>query len=220
MAAPSACSNAVPPVGLLLCDVMTGSDATENLTALPLREVLERLAAPTPAPGGGSAAALACSLAAALVEMATGLETGAGAGAADRGVQAARLRDRALELAEQDQRSYGPVLEALRRPADDAARPAELAAALGAAAAVPLAIAEVAADVARRAREATDAAGRHLLGDCATAALLAEAAGRAAALLVEINLHGTTDPRRDEAEHLARAATVDSQHALLKARRT
>jgi methenyltetrahydrofolate cyclohydrolase len=197
---------------------MTGSSSTEELSALPLGEVLERLAARTPAPGGGSAAALACSLAAALVEMAAGFADAPDA--ADRRSRAAELRARALELAQRDQLSYEPVLRALGRPADDVERPGQLAAARAAAAAAPLAIAQVAADVARRAREAAEGAGRHVIGDCATAAVLAEAACRAAALLVETNLHGTTDPRRTEAEQLARAAIVDSKHAVSKAHKS
>ena len=45
----------------------------DRLTELPLRELLERLAAGTPAPGGGSAAAITCAVAAALAEMASAL---------------------------------------------------------------------------------------------------------------------------------------------------
>src|ERR1700761_7082737 len=115
---------------------MTGPRATDSPLALPLTELLERVAAPTPAPGGGSSAGVTCALAAALVEMAAGFETGARAG--ERGAAAAQLRARALELAEQDLTSYEPVLQALRRPADDADRPARLTAALRAAAAAPL----------------------------------------------------------------------------------
>ncbi|HWE11880.1 MAG TPA: cyclodeaminase/cyclohydrolase family protein [Solirubrobacteraceae bacterium] len=194
---------------------MSGPSVIDELSALPLGEVLERVAAPTPAPGGGSAAALVCAMAAALVEMAAGFSDAPDA--ADRRGRAAQLRSRGLELAQRDQLSYEPVLRALRRPADDVDRPGQLAAALAAAAGVPLAIAQLAAEIAGRAREAVEGAGRHVLGDCATAAVLAEAGCRAAALLVEINLHGTMDPRRAEAEQLAGAAIVDSQHVVAKA---
>jgi formiminotetrahydrofolate cyclodeaminase len=192
---------------------MTGSPAAAELSPLPLAEVLERVAARTPAPGGGSSAGVVCALAAALVEMAAGF-----AEAPDTAARAAQLRARGLELAHQDLEAYGPVLEALRRPADDPDRPATLASALSAAAAVPLGIAQTAGEVAARARQVAETGSRHLLGDIATAAVLAEAACAAAALLVEINLHGTADPRRGEAEGLARAAVVDRQHALRTAR--
>lgn len=195
---------------------MTAPRAATSLSTLPLAELLERVAGRTPAPGGGSSAAVACALAAALVEMAAGFEGGADAD--ERGAAAASLRARALELADQDLTSYEPVLQALRRPAEDADRPAELAAALGAAATVPFGITQAAAEVAALGRAATDGAGRHLLGDSATATVLAAAACRAAALLVDLNLHGTADPRLDEAVQLVRAAEVDSQHAVHKTR--
>ena len=192
---------------------MTGSTGAADLSLLPLAEVLERVAARTPAPGGGSSAGIVCALAAALVEMAAGF-----ADASEAAAHAAELRARALELAQQDLTSYEPVLEALRRPADDPDRKAALASALGAAATVPFGIARTAGEVAARAREVADAGGRHLRGDIGTAAALAEAACAAAALLVEINLHGTADPRLGEAGELARAAVVDSQHAVRRAR--
>jgi formiminotetrahydrofolate cyclodeaminase len=195
---------------------MSGPPGSDQLRSLPLAEVLGRLAAPTPAPGGGSAAGLACALAAALVEMSAGFESAADA--ESRRTGAAQARARALELAELDLSSYEPVLRALRRPAGDPERPARLAEALSAAAAVPFGISQVAGEVTAQARAATDAAGRHVRGDCATAAVLAGAACRAAALLVEINLHGTDDPRRAEAENLVRTAIVDSEHAVQRAR--
>jgi len=195
---------------------MPGARAADSLSTLPLGELLERVAARTPAPGGGSSAAVTCALAASLVEMAAGFDSGAGAG--ERATAAARLRARALELADQDLTSYEPVLEALRRPAGDAERPAQVAAALSAAAAVPFGIAQAAGEVAALARAGTDAAGKHLLGDSATAAVLAAAACRAAAVLVRLNLQGTADPRLAESEDLVKATGVDSQHAVHKTR--
>jgi methenyltetrahydrofolate cyclohydrolase len=194
---------------------MTGRASVE-LSTLPLAELVERVAARTPAPGGGSGAGIACALAAALVEMAAGFDDTAQAG--ERGAEAAQLRARALELAQQDLTSYAPVLEALRRPAGDAGRAAELEAALVAAATVPLGIARAAAEVARLARAQTEAGNRNLRGDSATAALLAQAACHAGGLLVDINLHGTADPRLAEVDELARNTDVDSQHAVHRAR--
>lgn len=145
-----------------------------------LAELLEAVAAPTPAPGGGSSAALACALAAALVEMAAGI----GGGDAAR---ARSLRARALELAEQELSSYAPVLEARRLPADDPARPARIAEALHEASAVPREIVAVAAEVAALAQRAGSGAGAAVQADAETGRLLAEAAGRAATVLVETN---------------------------------
>ncbi|HET8977356.1 MAG TPA: cyclodeaminase/cyclohydrolase family protein [Solirubrobacteraceae bacterium] len=194
---------------------MSGTPRSERLSDLPFGEVLARVAARTPAPGGGTTAALVCSLAAALVEMAAGFE--AGPQAEERRARAAAMGSRALELADADLTSYEPVLQALRRPAGDAERAAALAAALSEAAGTPMGIAELGAEVAALAQGAADAGSRHLLGDCATAALLAEGACRAAAVLVEINLHGTTDPRRTEAQALVRAADVSGRHVQSRA---
>jgi len=155
-----------------------------------LAELLAEIAAATPAPGGGSTAAVACALSAALVEMSAGPPH----------ERAAALRARALQLAEDDLASYAPVLEAQRRgePTD---------AALAAAAETPLAIAEVGCEVAELAAERARAGRRSLEGDAAAATLPAEAATRAAARLVELNLARMPDDvrLRTAGEYAARA---------------
>lgn len=145
-----------------------------------LAHLLDAVAAPSPAPGGGSSAAIVCALAAALVEMATGI------GGADA-TRAGALRARALELAELELSSYAPVLEARRLPADDPARPARIAAALEAASAAPREIAAVAEEVVALAERVASAVSPAVRADAETGRLLAEAAGAAAALLVETN---------------------------------
>ncbi len=84
----------------------------DDLVNRPLADVLDAVAAPTPAPGGGSSSALGCALAAALVEMAAGI-----GGASEAVERAGALRARALALAEEELGSYAPVLEARRLPA-------------------------------------------------------------------------------------------------------
>jgi formiminotetrahydrofolate cyclodeaminase len=175
-------------------------------------EVLDRLAARTPAPGGGSAAALACATAAALVEMAASFADGATEAAARAGT----LRARALELAEADQDSYPPVLAAARLAADDPARPAALAAALSGAAEIPLEVARIGAELAALAAALAGDGSRYLAGDAVTAALLAEAACGAAAALVEINLSDAGDSRPDQAAQLVADATAAREQALSK----
>ena len=162
-----------------------------------LAELLAEIAAATPAPGGGSTAAVACALAAALVEMSAGPPH----------ERAAALRARALELADQDLESYAPVLAAQRLPADDPARADRVRAALSAAAQTPLDVAEVACEVAELAAEVARGGRPSLEGDAATAALLAEAATRAAVRLVELNLAAAPDDLRLRAarEYAARA---------------
>ena len=160
-----------------------------------MRELLDELAAATPAPGGGSAAAWAAALAAALVEMAAGF-----AEDEDSRARAHELRERALALAEEERGTYARVLDARRRGDERAA-----AEALSGAADPPLAIARVAAEVAELGASVARAGKEALKGDALTGVELAEAACRAAARLVEINLSDTPDdPRLAEAAELRR----------------
>jgi formiminotetrahydrofolate cyclodeaminase len=168
----------------------------------PLADLLEAVAARTPAPGGGAAAGVACALAAALAAM--------GARFAERDADAERadaLRERALALAEGDAAAFAPVLAALKLPREDPRRPERLRAAQGAAAEVPLAIAEAAAEVAELARRVAAEGRPWLTGDALTGADLAGAAARAAARLVTIDLEGAPDdPRLERARAAAERA--------------
>jgi formiminotetrahydrofolate cyclodeaminase len=162
---------------------------------LSLESFLADVAARTPAPGGGAAAAAGCALAAALAEMSARF-----AGREDDARAAESLRAEALRLGEADLTAYAPVLEAQR--AGDAAAVAE---AKGRAAEVPLAIAETAAAVAELARALARAGKPGLVGDALAGADLAAGAARAAARLVEINL---AESLGDERVARARAAVA------------
>jgi methenyltetrahydrofolate cyclohydrolase len=165
-------------------------------------ELLATVAAETSAPGGGSVAAVVTAFAAALVAMAARFSREHWEDAAGVVAQAETLRQKVLPLADEDAEAYETVLEALRLPPDIGPdrRDEALGAALSRAADVPLAIAEAALDVATLAAELAERGNPNLRGDVATAALLAEAAVRATANLVEINL-GT----REGDERLQRA---------------
>ncbi len=146
-----------------------------GLSKEPLEAFLAEVAAGTPAPGGGSSAAVAAALAAALVEMAARLAS------SDRVAdQAGALRARALRLAQEEMSSYAPVLEAR----DEHER--ELA--LAAASEPPAMIAETAAEVAELGVEVAASASASVRGDALTGVVLAEAAASAAFRLVEINV--------------------------------
>ncbi len=176
------------------------------LADLTLAEVLDRLAARQPAPGGGSAAALTGATAAALTEMAAAF-----AGAGERLLQlrgrASDLRGRLLVLADEDTRSYAPVLEALALERSDPERAQRVHGALAAAAEVPFAIAIAAAEVAELAAEVARVGSDQLIGDASAAVVLAEASARAAAALVELNLqHALDDVRLARARESAQRA--------------
>jgi formiminotetrahydrofolate cyclodeaminase len=148
-----------------------------------LATLLDDVAAATPAPGGGSSAALAGALGAALVEMAASI-----AGEQEDASRSRELRGGLLELAERELSSYEPVLEARRLPRDDPARAARLDAALVEASVTPLGVAEAAAEVAELGVSVARASSKDVRGDALAGTLLAEAACAAAATLVEINL--------------------------------
>jgi formiminotetrahydrofolate cyclodeaminase len=144
---------------------------------------LDDVAAATPAPGGGTSAAVTLALGAALVEMSAAL-----AGDSEAAARVAELRAEALALAEAELSSYAPVLEAVRLPRDDPSRPARLEEALSEASWTPLAIAERAADVAELGAAVAEGSSASVRGDAVTGVVLAEAACAAAAGLVELNL--------------------------------
>jgi formiminotetrahydrofolate cyclodeaminase len=168
-------------------------------------ELLDTVAAETSAPGGGSVAAVVTAFAAALVAMVARFSTAEWEDAAGAVAQAEALRARVLPLADEDARAYESVLVARRLPTElePEARDAALGRALSRAADVPLAIAEAALDIASLAAEVAERGNPNLRGDAVTAALLAEAAVRATANLVEINL-----ATREDDERLARAREV------------
>jgi len=114
--------------------------------------------------------------------------------------EAERIRGSAASLIDEDPRAYANVLKARRRkaeqPQEPAAPAAGLAAALSAAAEVPLRLVELAVPVSAMAATLAADGNRALRGDALTAGLLAQAAARAAACLVRINLSDASgDPR-------------------------
>jgi methenyltetrahydrofolate cyclohydrolase len=173
-----------------------------------LAAFLDEVAAPTPAPGGGSSAALATALAAALVEMSAGIAESA----AERD-RAKDIRERALVLAEEELTSYEPVLQALRLHLRDPDRPERLATALTEASNTPAEIAELAAETAELGARVAATAAPAVRGDAVTGTLLAEAAATAAAGLVDTNLKDRSDDpvvkRAGDARKRARRARVE-----------
>lgn len=180
-------------------------------------ELCVTVSAETSAPGGGSVAALVVGLAASLTAMAARFSTEQWEDATGAVAQAEALRLRALPLADEDARAYENFLLARRMPEDvePEARDAAIGDALSRAADVPLAIAETALDVASLACELAERGNPNLRGDAATAVLLAEAAARATANLVEINLATREgDERVERARELVEQARRISRRVL------
>lgn len=181
-----------------------------------LQSFLDAIAAETPAPGGGSVAAVVTEMAAALAAMTARLSRKHWEGAPGAVAQAEALRVRATPLAQEDADAYEAVLTAMRMPKDlePEVRNALIGETLSRAADVPLRIAEAAADVADLAATIAVEGNPNLRGDAAAAALLSEASARVAANLVEINLATTEeDERIGRARAFAAAAATAAKRA-------
>jgi formiminotetrahydrofolate cyclodeaminase len=179
-----------------------------------------RVAEETPAPGGGSVAAVVTGLAAALVAMTARISRDQWEGASGAVAQAEALRARVAPLADEDAEAYESVLAALRMPKDvePEVRNAVLGNALSRAAEVPLRIAEAAADVAELGSLVAAEGKQSVRGDAAAASVLGEAAVRIATNLVEINLATTQeDQRLGQARKLVTAACAAAKRALAAA---
>lgn len=134
---------------------------------------LDDVAARTPAPGGGAVAAVTAASAAALVAMAARFSADT-----ETATTGDELRTRLAELADADAAAYTKVLATRGAARQEAMREATE---------VPRAIAATAAEVARLAHQLAATGNPNLTGDAKVAALLAEAAERAAGVLVDIN---------------------------------
>jgi len=176
---------------------------SDDLIDLSLSEFIERLASDSPAPGGGSAAALAGALATALVEMVANLTLGreeyAEAQTEMKAVKsaAASIRSELMELVDRDTRAFQAVMAAMRLPRgtedEKNTRKAAIREATKEASQVPLRVAELACEVLALARVAAQKGNPNAVTDAGVAGWLALAAAEGAGLNVKINLPGIKD---------------------------
>ena len=169
-----------------------------------LTEFLAALAAPTPAPGGGAAAAVSGATAAALVGMVAGLSLkknpdGADAALQERtAAQMATIRGELLTLADDDAIAYDAFIQAMRLPKGEdherEARGRAMSAAAEHTAAVPLQTLRAISAVAEAARLLTGRSLTSAASDLDVALRFARAAGSSAAENVEVNLPFIDDP--------------------------
>jgi formiminotetrahydrofolate cyclodeaminase len=189
----------------------------EDMLSAPLGDVLGHIASEVQSPAGGSAAAIAVAMGASLTAMCARNSRDRWAEARGATAQAETLRARIEPLAQADAEAYESALAAFRLPEllEPEVRNATLGVALERAAAIPLAITEVGADVADLAANLAEKGNPQVRGDAVAGALLAEAGARAAAHLVRINLGATPDDARVvRAEANAEAASRSVRRAL------
>ena len=177
----------------------------------PVRGFLDRLAARTPTPGGGGAAAVTGAMAAGLVAMAARFSARQLPEVGDLAEEADELRRRLAQLAEEDAQAYAAVL---------ASRGPERKKALLGAAMIPLEIAGIGARVALIAARLAETGNPNLRGDAVTGAVLAAASARSAACLVDINVRlGDLDPGLSRRAAQAAADAGDAADQVLNTER-
>ena len=176
------------------------------LSKMTLEQFADALAAPTPTPGGGSAAAQAGALSAALIQMTCDLTLGREAYKshedAVRGIRtrAEALKRDLLALVDRDAQAYDEVVRARRLPkgseAERRTRSEALERANLFAIETPLATADACGALLGMATEMIAKGNPNAVSDVATAALLAYAGLRGGILNVRVNLAGVADEAR------------------------
>lgn len=166
---------------------------------------LDELASDTPAPGGGSVAALGASLGASLVSMVANLTVGREKykdswQAMEKVLSESEpMRRKFIKLMNEDTESFKGFMTALKMPKDTdgekAARQEAMAEASKRTTEVPLSTLELCVFLAEIANEAMKHGNKNAVSDAGVAALFADAAGKAAAFNVKINLQSIKDEK-------------------------
>ncbi|MEG2183959.1 MAG: cyclodeaminase/cyclohydrolase family protein [Cloacibacillus sp.] len=164
---------------------------------------IDELASNSPAPGGGSVAALCGSLASGLTSMVGNLTIGKEKYKDNWDTMqqvfdaSEKLRADFVKLMNDDTESFNVFMAAMKMPKDTdeekAARKTAMAEATKTATEVPLLTLETCAEAAKLAFEAASFGNPNAASDAGSAALLADAAGKAASYNVRINLPGVKD---------------------------
>jgi formiminotetrahydrofolate cyclodeaminase len=173
-------------------------------TRKTLSGFLDELASPSPAPGGGSVAALAGALGAALTAMVCHLTIGKKKYAdVEENMkqilqQAESLRGQFTQLIDKDTEAFQKVMEAFGLPKDTdpqkALRAAAIREATKEATLVPLEVMKHCIDALALAQEVASSGNINAASDAGVSALMLHAGCAAAALNVRINLNALDDP--------------------------
>jgi glutamate formiminotransferase/formiminotetrahydrofolate cyclodeaminase len=197
-----------------------------SLVGMTLRGFVNELSMDSPAPGGGSVAALCGALSSALSAMVANLTVGKKGYEKVReemivtAVRAQALKDMFLEAVDRDTRAFNKVMEAFRLPKttpeqalekDRAIEEANKEATL-----VPLEVLAQAAEAAALASRAAARGNKNSVSDAGVAGLAAQAAGEGAYDNILINLAGIKDRKlvgdvRRRAERLRKALDKEAK---------
>ena len=203
-----------------LAAVMSGKAAVGGLRA-GVEPFIERLAAPTATPGGGSAAAASGAMAAGLAGMVASMSRGKKAYLQHESQlteaigRLAQIREELKTAIDADAESYNVVMKTYKAAMESAEGGRLINAALREATTVPLSVAERAVEVAQIAAKLASITNPNMKSDLTTAVALASAALTGALANVEINLASIkAESPEDEAfvcQTQERAATLKAQ---------
>ncbi len=186
----------------------------KDFTTIRVNEFLDQVAERTPTPGGGGVAAAAGAMACAMARMVAAYSVQKKTDPKVRAeVEAAGKRlehtDKLLRaLITQDAAAYAGLTEAAKAARDDPSAKSAHAEALMVAISVPMEMAALVSNALFAMDEFKTKANRYLLSDLGVAAVLADAAGQAAAYSVRVNA-------RELADEVARAkVSADVEETL------
>jgi formiminotetrahydrofolate cyclodeaminase len=173
-------------------------------TRKTMRAFLDEVASSSPAPGGGSVAALSGALGAALTSMVCNLTVGkkkyADVDDEMKNVleQSEHLREQFTTLIDRDTQAFNKVMEAITLPKDTdpqkALRAAAIREATKEATLVPLEVMKHCIDALALAQAVVSKGNANSVSDAGVSAYMLHAALEGAALNVRINLNGLNDP--------------------------
>jgi glutamate formiminotransferase/formiminotetrahydrofolate cyclodeaminase len=197
------------------------------LAAMSLADFADEVSSDSPAPGGGSVAALAAGLGAALAAMVANLTVGKKGFEASReklsdlALRAQKVKASLLTAVDEDAEAFKLVMEAMRLPKASEAqrkeREASLELAYAAAAAVPLATAAAAVEALELCAAAAELGNPASASDVGVGALMARAGLEGAILNVLANL-GQAKDARAAAEMRERVRALSEEGGRLEAR--
>ncbi len=173
------------------------------LVKMDLRDFANELSTDSPAPGGGSVAALAGALGSALTSMVANLTIGKNEykesweEMKNVAIETQRLKDELLRLIDRDTHAFNMVMNASRLPKKTSEQIAErdraVEAATQQACLVPLDVMKSSIEVLKLARIVADKGNENAASDAGVASLMARSAVEGAGLNVQINLPGIKD---------------------------
>jgi len=193
------------------------------LTKKTVSAFLDELASSSPAPGGGSVAALSGALGAALTTMVCNLTIGKKKYADVESdlkkvrTESEKLRAKFTQLIDEDTLAFNKVMEAYALPKESEAqktlRGAAIAAATKEATLVPLEVMKHCIDAMALAQQVVSSGNANSVSDAGVSALMLHAACEGAALNVKINLGGLADSdfvgwKSDEVESLLKTSKM------------